>query len=721
MSHRLQSFLRPQSVVLVGATERSNWSNAVVGNLRTCGYSGKLFLVNPRGGTAYGLPVHTSVREIHESVDLAYLMVPVAAMDDALADLAAAGITQAIVITSGFAEAGEEGVRQQETLRNKARAHGVALIGPNCLGFINQIDNIPMWSIALPSPMIRGTLAIVSQSGATAALMSFFAAQQGIGFSHLVSTGNEVDVDMAQVVDYLVDDPDTLAIALFVETVRNPQRLAAAAERAHAAKKPIVVMKIGASEITAKSAQAHTGALVGDDRVFDAACKRLGLVRVHSIEDAIFTAETITKLGPIDRKLGFASMSGGFCEIAADRADAEGVPLATLSVDTVTRLKDILPGFGTPHNPLDTTGAVMLDPTIMARSLDALADDPEIGVIAVTYDVPICEGEDNSFRRGVVTQVLDTMSRSRLPSVLFSYTMRPVNDYARDLLGNSGSQSHYIACGAHHGMTALRGAFGWSEHIRRPRRAAIAVVRSKARPETEHDALDYLASAGVPVIPRTVAASARAAIDAAERCGYPVVLKIASADIPHKTEVGGVALSLRDAAAVQAAHAAMQRRVAAACPDARIDGVLVAPMREGGVELFVGTLRDPQWGPVLAVGLGGVWVEVLKDTSLRLLPVTPADVEEMLGELRGSALLDGFRGSPAVDRQRIAEVVAAIGNAALALGPDLVSLEVNPLRINGSDCEALDALVVWDDALASLSSSAGTRHNTESAALEETI
>jgi acetate---CoA ligase (ADP-forming) len=696
MARRLHSFLRPQSVVLVGATERSNWSNAVVGNLRTCGYSGQLFLVNPRGGTAYGLPVHRMVREIQEPVDLAYLMVPVAAMDEALADLAAAGITQAIVLTSGFAEAGEEGARQQEALRDKANAHGVSLIGPNCLGFINQVDNIPLWSIALPSPMIRGTLAIVSQSGATAALMSFFAAQQGIGFSHLVSTGNEVDVDIAAVVDYLVDDPDTRAIALFVETVRHPRLLAAAAERAHAAKKPIIVMKIGASEITAKSAQAHTGALVGDDRVFDAACKKLGLIRVQSIEDAIFTAETITKLGVIDGKLGFASMSGGFCEIAADRAHGEGVPLATLAAGTVGRLKNILPGFGTPHNPLDTTGAVMLDPSIMSRSLDALADDPEVGVIAVSYDVPTNEGEDNPFRRAVVTEVLDTMHRSRLPSVLFSYTMRPINDFARALLGTAGPQAHYIACGAHHGLTALRGAFGWSDHIRRPRVAPMEVARSRARPVTEHQTLDYLASAGVPVIPRTVADSAESAIDAAGRCGYPVVLKIASADIPHKTEVGGVALCLRDAAAVRTAHATILQRVTAARPDARLDGVLVAPMREAGIELFVGTLRDPQWGAVLAVGLGGVFVEVLKDTSLRLLPVTPAAVLEMLAELRGSALLDGFRGSLPADRQRIAEVVAAIGNAALALGPELVSLEVNPLRVHGGDCEALDALAVWD-------------------------
>lgn len=696
MTRSLHAFLRPQSVVLVGATERSNWSNAVVGNLRTCGYTGRLFLVNRRGGTAYGMPVFTSVSEIGEKVDLAYVMVPVAAMDDALADLGAAGVTQAIVLTSGFGEAGDEGARQQEALREKAQAHGVSLIGPNCLGFINQVDNIPLWSIALPSPMIRGTLAIVSQSGATAALMAFFAAQQGIGFSHLVSTGNEVDVDIAAVVDYLVDDPDTRAIALFVEAVRHPQLLAAAAERAHAAKKPIVVMKIGASEITAKSAQAHTGALVGDDRVFDAACKQLGMIRVQSIEDAIFTAETITKLGVIDRKLGFASMSGGFCEIAADRAHAEGVPLATLVEGTVARLKDILPGFGTPHNPLDTTGAVMLDPTIMSRSLDALADDPEVGVIAVSYDVPTNEGEDNPFRRGVVNEVLDTMSRCPVPSVMFSYTMRPINDFARALLGNTGKQERYIACGAHHGLTALRGAYEWSAHIRRPREAPPEVVRSPARPVTEHQTLDYLAVAGVPVIPRTVAGSAGAAIDAADACGYPVVLKIASADIPHKTEVGGVALNLRDAAAVRAAHATMLGRVTAARPDALLDGVLVAPMREGGIELFVGTLRDAQWGPVLAVGLGGVFVEVLKDTSLRLLPVTPATVLEMLAELRGSSLLDGFRGSAPADRQCIAEAVAAIGNAALALGPELVSLEVNPLRVHGSGCEALDALAVWD-------------------------
>ena len=697
MAHRLQSFLRPKSIALVGATERSTWSNAVVANLRACGFSGRMFLVNPRGGTAYGQAVHSSVREIQEPVDLAYLMVPTSAIDDALADLASAGIAHAVIITSGFAEAGPEGQAQQAALRDKARAHGVALIGPNCLGFINQVDNIPMWAIALPSPMLRGSLAIVSQSGATSALMAFFAAQQGIGFSYLVSTGNEVDVDLAQVVDYLVDDPDTRAISIFLETVRNPATLAAACARAHAARKPIVVMKIGASEITARSAQAHTGALVGDDRVFDAACRRLGLVRVPSIEDAVFTADTLSRLGPVEGKLGFASMSGGFCEIAADRADAEGVPLATLSHDTENRLRAVLPGFGTPHNPLDTTGAVMLDPTIMSRALAVLADDPEVGAIAVSYDVPTHAGEDNTFRRGVITEIQRAMGESSVPSIQFSYTLRPVNDYAKQLLPAQGAR--YVGCGAHHGMVALKSAFAWSRHVLAPRRAdPAAPAPAGVRPDSENATLDYLASRGVPVIPRTVAISARAATLAAGACGYPVALKIASPDIAHKTEVGGVALGLRDAAAVEAARGAMLDRVRAARPDARIDGVLVAPMRHGGIELFVGTLRDAQWGPVLAVGLGGVYVEVLKDTALLLLPVTPQDVLEMLSELRGSALLDGFRGTPAADRGRIAQVVADIGDAALALGDGLVSLEVNPLRVDGSDCEALDALAVWDEA-----------------------
>jgi acyl-CoA synthetase (NDP forming) len=434
---------------------------------------------------------------------------------------------------------------------------------------------------------------------------------------------------------------------------------------------------------------------VGDDRVFDAACKRLGMVRVQSIEDAIFTAETISRIGPVEGKLGFASMSGGFCEIAADRAEAEGVPLAKLSAGTVARLKGVLPGFGTPHNPLDTTGAVMLDPSIMSRALEALDDDPEVGAIAVSYDVPTHAGEDNPFRRALISEVQQAMARSRTPSILFSYTMRPVNAFAKSLLPTSGAR--YIGCGAHHGMVALKGAFAWSAHVLKPHRAtAPAIDLRGARPASEDATLSYIASCGVPVIPRTIATTVGEVLDAAQVCGYPVVMKIASADIPHKTEVGGVVLGLRDAAQVSTAFTDMMEKVRTARPDARLDGVLVAPMRDGGIELFVGTLHDSQWGPALAVGLGGVHVEVLKDTALRLLPVSPADVLEMLAELRGSALLDGFRGSDVADRQRIAEVVSSIGNAALALGPDLLSLEVNPLRVDGSQCEALDALAVWD-------------------------
>jgi acetate---CoA ligase (ADP-forming) len=694
MKRDLNAMLRPRSIALVGATDRSRWSQNTFDNLINRKYPGEVHLVSRRGGTVHGRSAATSCVAIGAPIDLALLMVPMAAIDEALGDLAAADIHNAVILTSGFAETGDEGADHQARLATLARRHGVSLLGPNCLGFVNFIDNVPLWTGGFRAPTRPGSIAVVTQSGANGSFISSLAAQHEIGLSHMVSTGNEADLDCADFIDHLIDLPEVRAIALFAETIRHAPSFASAARRAIAAAKPIVVLKIGLSEVTARSAQAHTGALVGDDRVFDGVCRQLGIVRVDSIEDLLFTADVITRTGVLQpRGLAVVSISGGACEVVADRAQVLNVPMPELSHAAVAELRAALPSFGTPHNPLDITGGAVLQPDLFEQGLRVLGKQPEFSALACLFDVPVAEELATEFVLTALRHIAAGLHAADMPALMISHTVKPVTAVSTRIIDEIGLP--YVSSGLHHGMNALGHAYWWSEQYRRlaGTTAAIATIADASeRPRSERSTLDYLARSKVPVVPTTLVRDADQAMAAARAIGGRVVLKIASDDIAHKSDIGGVILNVEGDAGVADAF----RRVMAVAPaGARVDGVLVAPMRSGGLELFVGCTRDPQWGPVMAVGLGGVWVEVLQDVALRPLPIDAAEVKRMFSELRGAKLLQGVRGMQAADLDAVAEVIARIGDAAVALGEDLEALEVNPLWVRGSDVEALDALAVW--------------------------
>ena len=694
MTRDLTAMLRPRSIALVGATDRSRWSQNTFDNLINRKYPGDVHLVSRRGGVVHGRNAATSCVAVGAPIDLALLMVPMAAIHEALADLAAANVHNAVILTSGFAETGMDGAEHQARLASLARQHDVSLLGPNCLGFVNFIDNVPLWTGGFRAPSKPGCIAVVTQSGANGSFISSLAAQHEIGLSHMISTGNEADLDCADFIDHLVDHPEVRAIALFAETIRHAPSFAAAARRAIAAAMPIVVLKIGLSEVTARSAAAHTGALVGDNRVFDGVCRQLGIVRVDSIEDLLFTADMISRTGVLKPNgLAAVSISGGACEIIADRAQVLNVPLPELSATATAELRAALPSFGTPHNPLDITGGAVLQPDLFEQGLRILGKQPDYSVLACLFDVPVSTELATEFTRTALRHIAAGLHAASMPAFMISHTGKPVTEVATQLIEEIGLP--YISGGMHHAMNALGAAFWWSEQYRRLANVSATITTiadTTERPSSERATLDYLKHSGVPVVPITLARDANQAATAARTIGGRVVLKIASDDIAHKSDIGGVILNLEGDAAVREAY---QRIIAAAPATARVDGALVAPMRSDGLELFVGCTRDPQWGPVIAVGLGGVWVEVLQDVSLRPLPIDAAEVKRMLGELRGARMLQGIRGMPATDMDALAAVIARIGDAAVALGDDLEALEVNPLWVRGSEVEALDALAVW--------------------------
>ncbi len=696
-SDALDRMFRPRSIALVGATERSIWSVAAHDNLVRFGYSGRIVPVNPKGGTIHGLPAAASILDAGAPIDVALLMVPQASLLDMIGDLKLAGVGGAVVLSAGFAETGVEGAHRQAALSAAAKRAGIRLLGPNCLGFANFVDAAPVWSSPLRRPMPNPTLALISQSGSVAIQLEQFAYQQRIALTHMISTGNEADINTADAIDYIAEHSEARAIALFIETIRQPERFAAAVAAARKAGKAVVVLKVGASEAAAKAAQAHTGSLVGNDRVFTALCEQLGMIRVFSIEEAVITADLIGRIGRVKRPgVALLAMSGGMCEIATDQAEKDAISLPTLAEDTLTSLRSILPDYASPANPLDLTGAAMLQPELIARSIETISNDPGIGLIGVVFDAP-AKADPRGFSEGFMKEIGVGVAASAKPVVVMSNAFAAVNGFARALTEANGLA--YSGGGLRHVLTAVGHLARWSGAVAAKTRPA-PVSPVEARPMRERDVLDHLAKYGVSIVPGPVATSAEAAVKAAREMGGLVVLKIASPDIQHKTEIGGVALGLSGDATVAAAYEEMMARVKAARPDARLDGVIVSPMRGRGTELFVGTMRDPQWGPVIAVGLGGVFVELLKDTSLRLLPVTEDDALQMLDELRGKALLDGFRGAPAVDRRAAARAIVAIGDAALALGPELLCLEVNPLLATQGRIEALDGLTVWETDLA---------------------
>lgn len=694
----LKPLFKPRSVALVGASDRNPWCGLALQNLLATGFDGPVHLINKSGSQALGRATVTSCAAIGAPVDAAFIAVPAAALGEAIEDLAAGGIRYGVVVTSGFAELGGEGAAEQDRLFARAAELGVTLFGPNSLGFLNFADGSALGPLPMPQSIIDGgRVAIISQSGATTHAIQEYAARQGIGVAYAVALGNEAQVDLAQTIEFMIDDDRVSAIAVYAETIRNPDRFIAACERALELAKPILVLKVGAGEVAASVAQAHTGALVGDDRIFDAVCRRHGVIRVRSLEQMMNTAHLLTYTGVMDpRPVAALSMSGGACGMIADLLEAADVPFAPLSAATRERLKAILPAYGTPNNPLDITGAAMADQTIYPRSIEALGTDPDIGLILCIQDLPMSEEERSPLVRMVSEQVAEGFAAVSQKALLIGQTARQVTAFGRDYAASLGIP--FVGFSMYEIAQAIGAGRRWSARVREGRAAVAprtAPTPLDTRPMSERATLDYLASCGVPVIPARVVNSAEAAKAAAQDLGGKLAMKILSPDIAHKTDVGGVALDVCGQDQAAAAYASILASVAAAKPDARVEGVIVSPMRDRDVELFVGIARDPDWGLALAVGLGGIWVELLSDVSLRTLPVTPADVIEMLGELKAGKLLDGYRGRPAVDREAVAHVIARIGDAALALGPDLVSLEINPLNSGPSGIEALDGLVIW--------------------------
>jgi len=692
----LDNFLKPKGVALIGASDRSAYSRTAYSAGKLIGFDERLFLVSRSGGEAHGRPTVTDIRDCKGEVDTAVFMIPADGIIDKVEEAAEAGIRYAIVLASGFSELGHEGKAKQDALLAKMHQHGIRLMGPNCLGFINYIDGAAASTMKSQVPLRVGNLAIISQSGAIASGMARFAHQQGIGLSHIVATGNEADIDFTEIAAQIIRDERVGAISIFIETVRNPQRFLAMAELAQQHSKPLVLIKVGASVLSAQVAAAHTSALVGDDKAFDAVCQYFGIIRVQSLEEAVLTAALAGYTGPVRKGgLGVLSISGGACEIVADAAESSGIELVTFAPETIDRLSKILPDFGTASNPLDVTGGVVAKPDLFEDALVAVGDDPNVAMVGVVQPLPASEDHRVGANRALLKALGQGFKRIPVPGTLVNQAVTPVTDVGQEAITEAGLP--HVIGGLNTFIAAAARVFRWSRHLdAKPAPLRAGASATGQRPSSEIETLRYLQSKGVPTIPFEVVEGSTAVDAVAAKLGERLVVKIASPDIQHKTEAGGVILNVAPGDAAKAVDTVLER-ARAYKPDARLEGALIAPMRQPGLEFVVGIARDPQWGPVLAVGLGGIWVEVMQDVQLRLAGVDAAEIAKALRSLRASKLLDGYRGAKPVDVDRLAQVIQSIAAAALDLGPDLAALEINPLRVAGDEIEALDALAIWHE------------------------
>jgi acyl-CoA synthetase (NDP forming) len=693
----LDALMLPRSIAIIGASQdATKIGGRPVDLLRRYGYAGKIYPVNPKAALVQGLQAYPSVDALPEAPDLAIIAVDAEKTPEAVEQCAARGVRSVVVFSSGFAELGEKGRAMQDRLQTAARRTGMRLLGPNCLGAVSIPERaIATFSIVIEHSMpAAGSLGIVSQSGNLGSYTMRMASDRGAGISRFMTTGNECDIDIADGIAWLARDPATKVVLCCFEACRDAGRLIAALTEARDAGKPVIALKVGTSEAGQAAAASHTGAMAGSDAVFDALLARYGAIRVRSIEELIDLGHAASILLP-DRlpkgpRLGIVTASGGFGVLLADAAQAVGLSLPELSEATQRTILDLVP-FASARNPVDATAQMSSRPDMLQKILSAVVADDRCD--AVVLPLPF----------SLHMPRLRSVYMETLRYIRAQYPERPVIlcvEGPPDALAELHSLG-YPTIASFDGCCAIVAALMRLEMAAKAPREAWQPAIAKAAPlaadafRHELGAKRAIAAAGIPVLTERLVTTADAAARAASEIRYPVVLKIASPDLPHKTEVGGVAIGLRSEAELRQAYVAMLESVGAKAPGATIDGVIVAPMAQGLSELILGSRVDPVFGPVVMVGLGGIFAEIVQDTAVQMAPVSEAQAMAMLKSLKAFAVLDGVRGRR-TDLVAAARAIAALSRFAVAHADAVSEIDINPLllKAEGEGAVALDALLV---------------------------
>jgi acetyltransferase len=706
-SHYLQGALVPRSLALVGASKRpGSLGTHLLDNLLAAGFKGPIHLVNPKYKDIGGRPCLARLTDLSQAPDLVVIVTPAATVPDLIDDCAALGARAALVISAGFADVGEAGRRLHEESLARARAHGIRMLGPNCLGLMRP--DIGLDATYARTPARPGSVALVSQSQAVVAALLDFAHTAGFGFSSVVSTGAGSDIEFSELLDFLAVDGATRSIILFVEGVHDARAFLSSV-RAAASVKPVVVLKAGRHLAGAKSATSHTGAMVGDDAVFDAALRRAGAIRVGAYTEMMTAAEVLAA-GRLPRaepgnRLAIITNGSGPGVLAADVAVDNEVELARLSAETVAALDAVLPSTWDRGNPVDVLRDA--DAERFASTLERVLADPGNDGVLLLFSSTIALGARKT------AEALLPLAKASDKPVISSW-----------LGGEDARHGRAVFDGAGMPTTASpeRGveAFSYLSRFVRGRRMRLQVPppqvaefdadMADARRIIErasgagHAALDereskaLLAAFGIDTARTRLAATAEEAAVLAEEIGYPVALKVAASGLQHKSDIGGVLLSINSSREVAQSFELIRRRCAERAPEAKFQGVLVQQMivRPNGRELMVGLARDATFGPVISFGLGGIAVEVLGDSAIAMPPLNRFLARELISRTRAARMLESFRGRPAVDIEALVDVLLKVSNLACEL-PCIQELDINPLLVDERGAVALDARVVLGD------------------------
>ena len=706
----LEPLFRPKSIAIIGATEDpKRVAGLPLKYALDHGYKGKLFPVNPNRDTVRDLNCYHSVLDIPEEVDAAVIVVPSAIVPDTVEQCAEKGIKAVVIGVSGFAELDEEGKKKQDKITEIARRTGMMICGPNTNGLLNVHEAISLGYSFAQEVVIPGRLGYVSQSGALLSATVPRFTLRGVGMSYFVGAGNQADLEVFDYVRYLIDDPNTDAIAVYVEGFKDPQKFPEVADLALEKGKPIVMLKVGRSELAAKAAMSHTGSLAGSDTVIDAICKQKGVARVGDFDELISVSSVFLKSKPPKgNRIGVISSSGGAIGLVADRAIGAQFQFSDVSDKTKEEASKILPWYGGFRCPFDiaAAGSRGTQEVELARAaVDFILNDENIDILLAIITPMDRRGTENYMKA-----IVDGAKATEKPVILFS-PMASLREGEAEIfaMGDVPMLTDGAEC-----VSALNALVKFADTLKKRKELASlvepsvslnveelkkGVLSKKRKILTENESKELLSQYGITPTKEVLVSSSEEAVEIATKIGYPVVLKVDSPDIPHKTDAGIIKLGISNKTELTDAYNAILANAKKYAPKAKIKGVLVQEMVRDAREVIVGMTHDPQFGPAIMFGVGGVFVEVFKDVSLRVAPLSRADAEEMVKEVKGYEILKAFRGKPEADIEGIIDVLLKVSQLALDLGDSISEIDINPLMVldKGKGVKAGDALVVLRD------------------------
>jgi acyl-CoA synthetase (NDP forming) len=687
----LDVLFRPRSVAVIGASaDPRRFGGRPVDFLKRSQFSGPIYPINPKRSEVQGLQAYASITDVPANVDHAIISVPVADALDAIEACVAKGVKGAVMFTAGFGEVGPEGRIIEDAIAKRCKESGLRLLGPNSLGFINVEQRVfSTFSGALDiSWPKRGSIGVASQSGAFGMYCYTRLADRRLGISHFITTGNEVDVDVAECIGWLADDSTTHVILVYMESCRNGARLRNALAHAQVRRKPVVVMKGGVSEAGARAAASHTGALAGSDAGFQAVFDEMGAHRAASMDEMLDVAQALaTGVIPKGRRVGIISVSGGAGVLMSDAASEYGLELPVLPDAAQAEIRRMIP-FASPRNPIDSTAQVRNDFSVFARIIDIAVETGNFDTIVTFFAYT---GQEPKGLDGVKPALFELRRRYPDKPVFVCMTATAevkaeFEDAGLLVFADPRQVMRTIAALAH---------FAAPAPLKRLEPKAMPSGEGLPKGPLDEAAVKKILSAWkIRFVPERTVTTTERAVRAAEELGFPVALKIRSPDLVHKSDVGGVALGLEDAEAVATAWTKMMRSVADAAPTARISGALVSPMVTGGVETVLGIHRDPIFGPMVMFGIGGIFVEVYRDVAFRLAPIDKDAAVAMILSVKGKALLTGGRGRTPVDIDAIADTLVALSDFSLRYADAVESVDINPYIALPEGGYAVDAVIV---------------------------